>query len=356
MKRPPLKWLIVGGVALTTACATLATVFGQPAEKIKVPHQKHTENDVECLTCHEDIFDVEVLGKSTFPAESKCLECHREWKDDGKCGMCHTRTADPGTYPSRGEPELVLSHQKHLAMEEIDEKCDVCHKVLPEPTRLDTPSPPMAVCTDCHRHGEQFAAGTCEPCHTDLSRYPLRPVTAFSHRGNYLQEHAQDARARANACSTCHEQRFCADCHTQTVANRIEELVPERIDRAYIHRGDYQSRHMFEARADGALCMRCHGTTFCSDCHAQRGLTAGGTRPGNPHPPGYADPNNEGGFHGTDARMNVVSCAGCHDQGASSNCVECHRVGAFGGNPHPPSWRGRTEEIDRNAMCLYCHR
>jgi hypothetical protein len=42
----------------------------------------------------------------------------------------------------------------------------------------------------------------------------------------------------------------------------------------------------------------------------------------------------------------------------ASNCVQCHRVGGVGGNPHPMGWTARhgTEEIDRSTMCLFCHR
>jgi hypothetical protein len=75
-----------------------------------------------------------------------------------------------------------------------------------------------------------------------------------------------------------------------------------------------------------------------------------------PHPPGFSFPGSPD-FHGPAARRDIASCASCHDQGAASNCVSCHRVGGIGGNPHPASWLARHDarEIAGNGMCLACH-
>ena len=53
----------------------------------------------------------------------------------------------------------------------------------------------------------------------------------------------------------------------------------------------------------------------------------------------------------------AVACAPCHDQGAASVCVTCHRVGGSGGTPHPPGWSDAhpRADISRNGMCLICH-
>ena len=50
------------------------------------------------------------------------------------------------------------------------------------------------------------------------------------------------------------------------------------------------------------------------------------------------------------------SCASCHDQGAASNCVNCHRE-AMGINPHPPGWRSTVPAAERHThpTCRICH-
>ena len=40
-----------------------------------------------------------------------------------------------------------------------------------------------------------------------------------------------------------------------------------------------------------------------------------------------------------------------------SICIDCHKVGGVGGDPHPAGWTNRhpRDEINRNPMCLTCH-
>jgi len=316
-------------------------------------HAGHAKAEVDCLTCHEAIFDQTELGKGgVLPKESKCLQCHADWKKEGKCGTCHL-TAKPGTYV-RKPPYLIMNHSKHL---EKDEKCEVCHLELPAKGQLDKPVPPMKTCLSCHNHQDEFTRGQCYACHLDLTRFPLRPTTVFSHQGNFTRAHPPIARSTSAACDTCHQQTFCADCHAaRTRPMKPEEIYPDRPDRNWIHWGDFLTRHSIEARGNEAACQKCHNAKFCNDCHRIERLTPDSSNPINPHPSGWLTPGSPS-FHGSAARKDIVSCAGCHDQGAASNCVSCHRVGGPGGNPHPPGFTGKhpPSEINRNTMCLSCH-
>ena len=127
---------------------------------------------MDCLTCHEPIFDETALGGTpgVFPKESKCLSCHKKEKESGNCAFCHL-TEKPRTYFKR-DPHLVMNHAKHL---EKDEKCEVCHVALPAKGQVEWPVPSMAACNKCHNHQEQFDNGQCTACHIDLERFPLSP-------------------------------------------------------------------------------------------------------------------------------------------------------------------------------------
>ncbi|MFZ5446021.1 MAG: cytochrome c3 family protein [Myxococcota bacterium] len=353
MKRSRI--LLVASSMLATACATFFGL-GPLRDGIKTPHERHTKGDVECLACHETIFDSESLATSNLPKESKCMECHKEEKEEKKnCGFCHTNPEKPETFATKSRT-LIFDHKKHLEMKEINEDCKVCHKVLPEPGVAQNLAPPMETCTGCHEHEQQFDDGRCDVCHQDLSYYALRPISSFSHKGDFLTGHVPLARSKPESCATCHDQQFCTDCHAKTVSMSLETRFPEKIDRLMVHRGNFLARHTVEQKADPVSCLRCHSTNFCSDCHTRAGLTPEGTPGLNPHGADVNDKTSPN-FHGTQARRDIVSCAVCHDQGAASNCVSCHRVGGTGGNPHPPSWllRHRREEIGQNAMCLTCH-
>lgn len=334
-----------------TACAGLFGSPGSTEESIRAPHQRHKEADVDCATCHETIFDSTSVEDRDLPKEKVCLGCHKEEKvEKNNCGFCHTKTASPGTYPARVR-WVKFNHASH--MERTNEDCTVCHKELPNPLMSEKVKPTMATCLNCHEHQAQYDKGQCDVCHKDLTVYQLKPVSDFSHQGNWLQNHRFESRGQEQNCAMCHEQNFCASCHAaKTVAARPEVILPERVDRQFIHRGDFLSRHPVEARADEAMCLRCHSVNTCQSCHAQSGLNP--QNPGvDPHPPGFGN----GQLHGPAARRDIVQCAACHDQGAASNCVSCHRVGGIAGNPHPPSFTTRhgREEIGRNAMCQVCH-
>ena len=349
--------LVLALGVLALACATVFG-FGPPADRVTPPHARHKKGDVECGACHETIFDATDLSTLDLPKEKKCFECHKEERDAKKCEFCHTQPTKPLPFAAR-ERHLIFNHKKHLEMDAIGEDCTKCHKVLPEPGNVGKVSwtPPMEACTACHEHQEMFENGECDRCHLDLDRFPLRPVSTFSHKGDFLHEHEKIARSRPQACATCHDVQFCADCHARTVMTKVETKFPERFDRLMIHRGDWLGRHMIEVKADPVLCQRCHSMNFCADCHTRTGVTPGSDLPRNPHGPGINEVGSRD-FHGEQARRDIVSCAACHDQGAASNCVSCHRVGGVGGNPHPASWlvRHKQEEINQNAMCLTCHR
>ena len=356
------RWLLLG-CALLSACVGAAYLRLSQRDRIIIPHDKHKAAKVECVACHEAVFDSKILGDRVIPEEKTCMQCHKEKQHE--CSMCHSdvkaRTtmnrlvaaAKPGAI-LKHEPELKMSHSAHI--ERVKEDCSFCHKELPNPVRQSEHTPAMATCLGCHEHKQQYDSGQCRECHTDLKRFALKPVSDFSHAGNFVKDHKRAARTSGATCADCHDQSFCTDCHTGTVAERIEILLPERVERDFIHRNDFRSRHAMEASHDSVSCARCHGQTFCSTCHAAQGLTPTATNPRSPHPAGYALPGS-GQSHGTDARRDIAACASCHDQGAKSICVDCHRTGGIGGNPHPSGWTQRHphSEIGSNNMCLQCH-
>jgi hypothetical protein len=347
-------WGLVSAVGFALACATLG-LRKEPSgsDRIIFSHERHARAKVECVACHDEVFDAKTLDAVQLPKEGKCLECHRQQKAAGNCSMCHTDVRFAGPFPKR-EPTLRMSHADHLAR--VGEDCSRCHLKLPEPNGATALAPPMSTCLSCHQHHQEYAAGTCQGCHVDLARFPLRPVSDFSHQGNFLHNHGREARSASNSCVQCHEQNFCQDCHASSLPMRLELRQAERVDRNFIHFGDYLSRHSVEARADEALCRRCHGTSFCTGCHTRENLSSAAANPRNPHPPGWSYPGS-GEFHGPAARRDIASCASCHDQGSGSNCVHCHKVGGIGGNPHPPGWTMRhgQNDIHGNSMCLICH-
>ena len=347
-------WLF--GCLAAVACATAATILGtQPeGDEILFPHARHKAANVDCITCHEAVWDAKTLKGDFLPAEAKCLECHKAKKEQGQCGFCHADVKSAGPWPKR-EPRLNFDHAAHI--ERVKEDCSQCHSRQSQPRQPVPVSDGHAACMKCHNHAEQYADAKCNTCHKDLAAYPLRPVTQLSHQGDFLRRHKSVAASDSTACATCHDQNFCLDCHAKTEMVKVETKLIDRPDRRFIHRNDWLGRHSVESRADPASCQRCHSTSSCETCHQLEHVGFGAPNARNPHPPGWSLPGS-GDFHGDAARRDIQSCAACHDQGDASNCVQCHRVGGIGGDPHPGGFRTRHNlaEARQDGRCAACHR
>lgn len=346
-------WPLWVGAFTGAACATLLSGLSPTmgGDRLRFTHARHKEAQVDCVACHEPVYDATDLTERHLPPEAKCMECHKAEKAKGNCQMCHTDVAAIGPRAPR-DPHLNFDHAKHI--ERVEEDCTRCHVQLPELASPAAP-PTMAACMSCHEHQVHYDDGQCGVCHKDLWDRPLKPTSVFAHDGGFLRGHSSAARSAGAACSQCHDQTFCSDCHGRTNAVTPEFKMMERVDRLFIHRADFIARHAIEANADPASCSRCHTTASCETCHAARNRDPGSANPRGLHPAGWAFPG-AAEFHGDAARRDIQSCAVCHDRSGHSDCIDCHRVGGVGGNPHPPGFLVRHPKVDRNnGMCLECH-
>lgn len=335
---------LLGGALLFAACSFKAgaPASGQQEPAYVFPHAPHVEGDVACLACHAGVEKATAL---TADVRHVALPAHPS--KEQACQGCHD--TDPAfRAPARSSAFRVrFDHAAHAGRVK---GCTACHQKLPEPGAQAPASPPMAACTACHHHQEEYAQARCTPCHVDLKG--LSPETAFKHEGDWLRLHGDLARSAAETCAQCHDQPYCASCHaTQTAPALPATIFPEEVTRSFIHRGDYVSRHAIDAGANPASCRRCHGSASCEACHAEQGVSAQSANARDPHPSGWL------GSHGRAARRDVSRCAACHDNGTSSICVSCHQVGGPGGNPHPKSFTSKhgLSDVDHNSMCKACH-
>jgi hypothetical protein len=352
---PILLALALGAAACGPKLAKEKPAAKDPA--FVFPHSTHVDADVACSSCH-------AMEKATkLEAGVRHVKIPARPSKQKVCEDCHDKDPDL-KIPARMRPfRLTFDHAAHLPR--VNGDCKRCHAEPPEAGAAEVKAPPMAACTSCHNHQQDFAQARCTPCHTDLKGF--KPQTAFAHEGDWLRTHGALARGSAESCAACHDQTYCAECHSpQTAAGRPSIVFPERVDRSFIHRGDYVSRHMIEAGANPASCRRCHGPAFCQSCHEEQGLSKLVQDFRDPHPAGWAVPPAPGQIppHGHAARRDISSCAGCHDQGAQATCVGCHRVGGIASDPvrnpngpHPSSFvsKHRGEDKTKNSMCAACH-
>lgn len=307
------------------------------------PHGIHVDAGLACTVCHGAVAQATAVG----PGVTLALPSGDQAK---ACQQCHEKA--PAAPPARrAERTITFSHAAHLPL--VNGDCARCHTALVEPGEARAPVPPMSACTGCHKHAVDYAQARCQPCHVDLKRHPLKPVADYKHEGDFLRAHGQMAKGGAATCAACHEQTSCAECHAAATRPLKPDIQwPEKVGQSFVHRGDYVSRHTVDLKADPASCRRCHGSAYCDSCHLEQGVSprAPAASGRTPHPAGW----NAGQVHGLAARQDILSCAGCHDQGLRSTCVGCHQ----NVNPHPPGWgqrHNKTSDVSRNSMCRICH-
>jgi hypothetical protein len=352
VKRPVALLLVASVSGLFTAACTrgLLTYF---------PHREHLAKlecggpgqpqCLSCASCHQggstrDGAD----GAWVAPTAERCTGCHEDataiWR----------RSVRPAVATLPAGKAIVFAHDPHLEQPSIKGQCVGCHGGAVGREGDSTLFPPMETCLGCHEHRAQFDQGTCTNCHKPKDLRGLRPVSFLSHDGAWMRRHGAEARTGAQRCETCHAQTSCDACHDATRPSSPAVRNPEALTSELVHRFDFLSRHALEAQAAPGQCVTCHARTECDACHATRGIS-GSVRGGqSPHPPGWGSGLGAvSNSHGRAARRDIASCATCHDQGAASNCVRCHRVGGIGGTPHPVGWRS-TAPLS-SPECAACH-
>jgi len=252
---------------------------------------------------------------------------------------------------------VEFDHEAHNGyLDDLD--CSTCHvddafSIVPE----------KSVCLECH--DQAFADDVTYPALTSH-----KPTWAFNHR--------LSAKTEANNCESCHAQDFCLECHKSGFADEMGTLENNM---ANIHRSEFAVSHPIAARTDQQLCSSCHENKFCVECHQQflpgdlaiqshrRGFRDGTT---NPLHEGYDDtqcitchtsgsvlPSSSGwsASHAREARKNLATCQSCHPDG--DLCLRCHSaVNGLRINPHPKDWSDMADTL-RNASdgktCRRCH-
>lgn len=376
----PLGWMPPGTQASPVPSDE---IFPPQTISIRFNHQLHmVRMKMRCASCHPGAKTSERSADRLLPAATKCDNCHgtdhrdllavKPGKGDtGACGFCHLGQ-DAGTGGRVAKlvlpaPNLRFSHKAHYLR---NISCGHCHgnvEKLELATRQQLPR--MAGCFTCHaspKSSRGKAKGDCITCHltrpggtmkTSFSTGQLLPpmwLHGAAHTPDFLARHKIVAGANSAMCGSCHQDRFCTDCHDGRVRPRD------------VHPGDYISMHAIEAQQASSSCTSCHQLqSFCADCHRRVGVgrdspsarrLAG--RRFHPPPSEFTTAPRGPRHHAWEAQRNLNACVSCH---VERDCVTCHATkgirGGAGVNPHPVGFTSRCDAaFSRNPRpCLVCH-
>lgn len=339
--------LLVAGAALA---ATHCTPIPAQSPVDRFPHRTHlVRTNVDCYTCHGNIRTSESVSGFVSPGYEPCKKCHGEnVGEQTKFAFDASQTFS--NLP--GPQHVVFSHQQHR--DPTAGQCTRCHQDVQKDAVTERILPDMATCLgSCHQ--ADYDDVNCTLCHRGVDLTKLRPETDLAHGVDYVPRHQTDAVRARNQCMACHQEEHCSSCHDTSAGLRAEVRRLDDVHGTFRHEGDFLTRHAIEARSQPNSCVRCHEPSSCDTCHVQNRVSGNRFGATTPHPNGWVggSPDNPD-FHGRAARRRIVECSSCHEQGPATNCIRCHKVGAFGGNPHPSGWRSGRSKAN-TEICTYCH-
>lgn len=346
---------LAAALAACIALAACSRLLGldPDGEPSPFPHRAHVLAGVTCLACHAGVERAGDDGPLHLPGEGVCTSCHARPHDGevrpGPCLGCHAGPYAAGD-AAQARRHLRFAHDRHA--EPSRGNCMRCHVGVAEgDTRL---RPAMATCFRCHAHERVREQRVCSACHVDLAEEGTLPESHLVHDGDWLREHGVRAASAGDLCSSCHGERFCADCHGAAVPALPARSRLDDPFAASVHRAGFRARHALEARAAAGTCSTCHSLATCASCHEGTRVSAAVSEVrASPHPPGWVGLGPAANEHGRAARRDPASCASCHGGAGEVLCVGCHRVGGVGGSPHAPGWSSRQALTD--LPCRLCH-
>jgi hypothetical protein len=167
-----------------------------------------------------------------------------------ECFACHTMTARIADEKDAADAIRASKDAVGGAGGKDTEAADATHA-------LNDAFSGKAACHACHYNPQtgNTAPDRCGLCHADV-----RDIQPASHNYDWLSRHLVFAKNDAQSCESCHQPRYCQDCH-----NRRDETV-----RSY-HDPNIRFVHGIEARANPRKCGECHTAGFCQTCHVKGG-------------------------------------------------------------------------------------
>ena len=134
-----------------------------PDQPIPFSHKQHLALKLQCKECHTMPEPAEMM---TFPAESKCMACHKAVKTDSPhiqklAAFAEKKQPVPWVRVYQIPTFVFWSHKSHL---NAGAKCETCHGQVAERDKIFKEGDiSMGACMNCHRMNK--ASNDCNYCH-----------------------------------------------------------------------------------------------------------------------------------------------------------------------------------------------
>ncbi|MBN1999326.1 hypothetical protein JW935_17335 [candidate division KSB1 bacterium] len=265
---------------------------------LKFSHKQHTEDvGAECTDCHVEAQASTSPHDNLLPLTETCNNCHDK---NAECTMCHKDPDNVIGYPQIPPYISKFNHSKHTGGELTCLSCHTGMNVSGDGNGTHLPG--MEMCITCHKNKEK--PNDCTFCHD-----PGEDLKPQDHRMAWQLNHGPASHVSPESCEMCHSQYDCLECHN---GDNLDHKV---------HPLNFNNNHSIQAKGNQENCYACHqDLNYCHDCHRAELVM-----PRNHSAAGWSNRQN-GGIHARAARMDLDSCASCHnDAGGEPVCAECHQ-------------------------------
>ena len=305
-QRTAMLLAAIAGLLLLTGCK-------EEEYTLRFSHHLHvTELEMDCDECHGE------AGETPFRVISHdtCTDCHDEPEaeeiSEETCGLCHEKK-QLGLLKDWEKTAVTPKQRAFVHTEALAERCMECHGTLMDEAFKSVPllqrDDVVRMRDEAHRSGQD-----CLTCHVDMDRYEA----PASHDLHWTKRHGLFGIQDDAACSVCHSEQSCRECHSVMMPTSHNNLWRLRT-------------HGMEAAWDRQRCMVCHEVDSCQSCHSQV-------------PP-----------RSHRARWSETHCYGCHtDATPGEGCIVCHEEG---NNVllHQDFWPPVHDRFGNQANCYDCH-
>jgi len=337
-----------------SACLVTVLIVGNHA----VTAQTSGAREPGCLACH------------TCEIPTKVNPCLKECPRRQMVTVRHSAEAAPDKIVLNklaGPPDLYepveFAHRAHAKMSEMSGNCVLCH-------HYNRPGSVLA-CSECH-------ATETTSKNADLSK----PGLKGAYHRQCMKCHQECG--LATECESCHAAKMESSTTTQGARKPAGEAHPTKPNRLVFETAFDEGKivtffHDDHVDRFGVACSACHINERCAQCHKP---DVGSARP-NEHVEGGHDrcspchsvEENCGLCHGEQPRSrfnhlrearfdlgrfhSTLACARCHKdrsdhKGLSSDCIACHAGWKVGSFDHRVTGL-RLDETHAAVDCESCH-
>lgn len=211
--------------------------------------------DATCLSCHAEVMQKTVTANGLSVKHANCAKGRL-------CIDCHSDTAHGSTVKWQTTSQMNECLECHSTTQ-ARSNCNMCHSGRSISARLTTGEWAVTHGPNWKQTHGMGTLSTCAACHPDNFCVRCHGIP-LPHGPDFIRSHPLWAQTNRESCNGCHTNAFCLNCHQLPMP----------------HPKDFTPSHPQIVKARGQqVCLRCHVTDDCQNCHLKHVHPGGANLP-----------------------------------------------------------------------------